>query len=191
MPISAWEVTVVGSVAVSLAVLTSLPPETVAVLVTEAGAVCNTVTVIVIAGYAALAANASLRVQVTVWPATPQLQPAPVAVDGVSPAGNVSETVTRPLDATGPTLVTSSWYVLVVPRTKGSACLFAIVRSGACPLTVALAESLLALGSGSFSAVLVAVLVRAPVVVTVAVSDSMAEPPLAIAPMSQTPVALV
>ena len=50
MPISAWEVTVVGSVAVSLAALTSLPPETVAVLVTAAEAVCRTVTVIVIAG---------------------------------------------------------------------------------------------------------------------------------------------
>ena len=50
MPISAWEVTVVGSVAVSLAALTSLPPETVAVLVTDAGAVCRTTSVIVIAG---------------------------------------------------------------------------------------------------------------------------------------------
>src|SRR5437660_3169457 len=116
MPISAWEVTVVGSVAVSLAVLTSLPPETVAVLVTEAGAVCNTVTVIVIAGYAALAANASLRVQVTVWPATPQLQPVPVAVDGVSPAGSVSETVTKPLEEIGRASGMGSGYGLVVAR---------------------------------------------------------------------------
>src|SRR6202521_1086564 len=48
--ISARDVTVVGSLAVSFAMLTSLPPDTVAVLVSDTGAVCSTVTVIVMAG---------------------------------------------------------------------------------------------------------------------------------------------
>ena len=69
--------------------------------------------------------------------------------------------------------------------------LFAIVRSGACPLMVTLAVSLLRLGSVSFSAVLVAVFVSEPDVVTVAVRAKVTEAPLPIAPMFQTPVPLV
>ena len=65
-----------------------------------------------------------------------------------------------------------------MPRTKGSVWLFAIVRSGACPLMVTLAVSLLRLGSVSFSPVLVAVFVIDPVVVTVAVMVSVSDPPL-------------
>src|SRR4029077_18410314 len=108
MAISAREVTVVGSFAVSFATLTSLPPETLAVLVTDTGAACRTVTVIVMAGWEAFDASASIRIQVTVCAATPQPQPVPVAVDGVKPAGSVSETVTAPLVDTGPMLLTTS-----------------------------------------------------------------------------------
>jgi hypothetical protein len=106
---SASDAMLVGSLAVSFAILTSLPPDTKAVLVTDTGAVCRTVTVIVIAGYEALDARASLRVQVTVCAATPQPQPVPVAIDGVNPAGSVSATVTVPLLAADPMLLTSSW----------------------------------------------------------------------------------
>src|ERR1700737_2679453 len=104
--ISAWEVTVVGSAAESFPVLTSPPPARVAVLVSDAGAVCRIVTVTVITGYDPPPASASDRVQVTVWPAIPQVQPVPDAVDGVRPAGKVSETVTKPLEAMGPMLLT-------------------------------------------------------------------------------------
>jgi hypothetical protein len=58
-------------------------------------------------------------------------------------------------------------------------------------LIVTLAESLAGFGSDSFSADLVAVFVIAPGCVTVATSVSVAEPPLAIAPMFQSPVPLV
>src|SRR4029077_3649820 len=109
MAMSASDAMLVGSVAVSFAVLTSLPPETVAVLVTDTGAVCRTVTVMVIDGYEAPDASASIRVQVTVCAATPQPQPVPVAADGVKPAGSVSTTVTLPLVAAEPMLLTSSW----------------------------------------------------------------------------------
>ena len=58
-------------------------------------------------------------------------------------------------------------------------------------LMVTLAVSLLRLGSVSFSAVLVAVFVSEPEVVTVAVRANVTEAPLPIAPMFQTPVPLV
>jgi len=45
-------------------------------------------------------------VQVTVWLAIPQLQPVPVALAGVSPAGTVSVTVAVPLVGPFPTLLT-------------------------------------------------------------------------------------
>ena len=44
--------------------------------------------------------------QVTVWLAMPHVHPVPDAVDGVRPAGSVSETVTNPLEATAPMLLT-------------------------------------------------------------------------------------
>ena len=49
-PKSAWETIAVASEAESLAVLTSLPPATVAVLVTGVDAACATVTVMVMTG---------------------------------------------------------------------------------------------------------------------------------------------
>src|SRR5947199_282217 len=94
---------VVTSVAVSLAVLVSPPPETVAVLVCGDVALAATSTVRVIAGYEDPAANALLRVQESV--ARTQLQPVPAIPVAVKPAGSVSVTVTVPLVAAVPELV--------------------------------------------------------------------------------------
>src|ERR1700686_2049452 len=69
--------------------------------------------------------------------------------------------------------------------------LLLIVTSGASGLRDAVGGSLLLLGADSFSADLVAVVARAPGALTMAVSDRVAEPPLAIAPMFQSPVPLV
>src|SRR4029077_17403764 len=123
--------------------------------------------------------------------AIPQPHPVPDAVEGVSPAGSVSETVTKPLEATGPMLLTFTLYLPVEPRTNDPTCDLAIVRSGAWPVIVTLALSLVRSGSVSFSAVLVAVFVSEPVVVTVAVRLNVTEAPLPIAPMFHTPVPLV
>jgi hypothetical protein len=103
---SALETTLVGSVAVSFAVLTSPPPETVAVLVTELAADWATLTVIEMAGNDPLLATMSVLVQVTTCTTIPQVQPVPVATVGVSPAGSVSVTVLVPLVAVPPTLLT-------------------------------------------------------------------------------------
>src|SRR5690349_19198522 len=101
---SARETIVVESDAESLAVLTSPPPATVAVLVSGLVADWATAATTTMAGYDPPAASASERVQVTVCPAMPQLQPVPEADDGVSPAGNVSETVTSPVVGARPML---------------------------------------------------------------------------------------
>ena len=53
-------------------------------------------------------------VQVTVWPATPQLQPVPAAEIAVKPAGSVSLTVT-PVAANGPLLRGASVKVIGAP----------------------------------------------------------------------------
>src|SRR5438552_1874114 len=95
---------VVGLVAVSLAVLVSPPPDTVAELVCGDVAFAATFTVRVIAGYGDPAANASLRVQESV--AKTQLQPVPAIPLAVRPAGSVSATVTVPLVAPVPEFVT-------------------------------------------------------------------------------------
>src|SRR5207253_9198805 len=105
-PTSACDVTVVGSLAELFPGVRSPPPPTVALFVTDPGADCSTATVIVIAGYDPAAARASDRVQVTTWATTPQVQPEPDALEGVSPAGSVSATVTNPPLGTGPTLPT-------------------------------------------------------------------------------------
>src|ERR1700674_5087373 len=106
-PISACETMVVESDAESFAVLTSPPPATVAVLVSGLVADWATAATTAMAGYDPPAASASARVQVTSWPAMPQLQPVPEAVDGVSPAGNQLETVDTPLGGTGRELFTT------------------------------------------------------------------------------------
>src|SRR6202022_1029664 len=59
------------------------------------------------------------------------------------------------------------------------------------PVTVVLDTSFPGLGSGSFSAVLRAVFVTGPVVVTVATTVRLLEAPLASDPMFHTPVPLV
>jgi hypothetical protein len=97
---------VVGSEAESLLVFVSPPPDTVTVLVTLAGALLATLTASVIAGKLPAAATTVVLVQVTVWLAIPQLQPVPVALAGVSPAGTVSVTVAVPLVGPFPTLLT-------------------------------------------------------------------------------------
>src|ERR1700694_4388191 len=100
--ISALETTLVRSVAVSFAVLTSPPPETVAVFVTGVTADWATLTVIEMDGNDALLATTAVLVQVTVWQTLPQVQPAPEAAVGVSPAGGVSGAGLVPLGAGPP-----------------------------------------------------------------------------------------
>src|ERR1035438_8258516 len=82
----------------------SPPPETAAVLVTLAGALVATFTLRVMGGKPAPAARASECVQVSV--ARFVVQPAPLIAVAVRPAGNVSTTLTVPLDAAALTLVT-------------------------------------------------------------------------------------
>ena len=103
---SARETMLVGSLAVSFAVLTSPPPPTVAVLVTAFAADWATATVIEIPGYDPLLPTTSVLVHVTVCAAMAQVQPVPEAAVGVRPAGRVSVTVAVPLVAAPPTLLT-------------------------------------------------------------------------------------
>src|SRR5438067_7091539 len=103
---SARETTLVTSLALSLAVLISPPPETDAVFVRELAAACPTLTVIEIGGNDPPAATTLVLVQVTVWAVIPQDQPVPEAAVGVSPAGSVSVMVVVPLVALPPTLLT-------------------------------------------------------------------------------------
>src|SRR5215469_14422485 len=97
---------VVGSVAVSFDVFISPPPETVAVFVTEAGASLATLTDIVIGSKLCLPARASFRVQVTVPKLVLQDQGKPLARPKVNALGSVSVTVTVPLVAPRPMLLT-------------------------------------------------------------------------------------
>ena len=95
---------VVTSLAVSLEVMTSPPPETVAVLVRLEGAVPATLTVSVIAEKLEPAVSALLRVQgPNGWV---QLHPVPDMAVPVRPAGRLSVTVTVPVVEAKPLLVT-------------------------------------------------------------------------------------
>ena len=85
-------VMVVGSLAVSLEVLVSPPPDTETELVTMDAAFADTLTVSVIAGKLAPAASGVLLVQVNV--PNVHVQPEPDIAVAVSPAGSVSTTVT-------------------------------------------------------------------------------------------------
>ena len=97
------ELIVVGSVAVSLAVLVSPPPETVTELTTET-ALADTLTVSVMAGKLAPAASTVLLVQ---GPAgCVQTQFVPEMDVAVRPAGTVSDTETAAVVAAVPELVT-------------------------------------------------------------------------------------
>ena len=103
---------VVRSVAVLLAGFTSPPPETTTVFVADAGALFATFTLRLIGGYAPLALSESTLLQLTVCPlGGAQDHPEPEAEAGVSPAGAVSVTVTAPLVAPAPELVTTIEYV--------------------------------------------------------------------------------
>ncbi len=86
----------------------SPPPDTVAVLMTVAGAGSATVALTVIGGYACPAGSASGRVQVTVLAAVVHVQPAPDAelTDENCAGSKVSTTVTVPLVGRSPLLAT-------------------------------------------------------------------------------------
>ena len=75
-------------------------------MVTGLAADWRTFTVIEIGGNVPLKATTAVLVQVTVCATMPQLQPAPDAAVGVSPAGKVSVTVLVPLVAVPPMLLT-------------------------------------------------------------------------------------
>src|SRR6266516_4458981 len=94
---------VVGSLSVSLDVSVSPPPDTVAVLVTLAGALPATFTVRVMVELLP-AASALDRVQVRAT--TLQVQPEPLMAVAVKPEGRVSVTVMVPLVDGVPLLVT-------------------------------------------------------------------------------------
>jgi len=126
--------TVVGSVAVGVAV--SPPPLAVAELVTVAGASAATLTVSVMIVPAAAAAMTDALVHVTVCPAALQVQPVPVAALKVRPVGSVSVTVMVPEVATFPVLLTVIAYVPVAPVTKDPVCDFAIASAGLPPSVV-------------------------------------------------------
>src|SRR5262245_50175357 len=96
---------VVGSLAELLLVSTSPPPETRAVLVTDAGALGATFTVIVIVELAP-AASGSLRVQGILWPPSVHDQPVPPAAVATNPAGRLSVTVIPPVVGEAPVLLT-------------------------------------------------------------------------------------
>src|SRR5204862_329186 len=101
---------VVESVAELLPALRSPPPDTVAVLATDAGAVAETVTVRVIAGYEELPARTSERVHGPAgWV---QVQPVPDMAVATRPEGSVSETVTAPAVGAAAPLLTAIEYVL-------------------------------------------------------------------------------
>src|SRR5258708_38560843 len=120
---------VVWLLAVSLAVLCSPPPDTVAVLVTLDGAFTATFTVSVIRLKLAPTPIDSLRVH---GPAgCVQFQLVPLIAVAVSPEGTVSLTETWPLVGPFPELVTGIVYVApFCPCVKLPTCVFVTVRSG-------------------------------------------------------------
>ena len=99
----------VTSAAVSLVATISLPPETVTVFVTLAGAVADTLTVSVMAGKLLPAARTSLRVAVSVLRFT--VQPVPLMAVAVNPAGKTSTRLTVPAVGPVPELLTVMVYV--------------------------------------------------------------------------------
>src|SRR5258708_4655245 len=94
---------VVTSVAVSLPALASPPPETVAVLVTDRGALRFTETVSVISGKLRPGSMVSAREELV---SDTQIQPGPLMAVAFKPAGSVSVTVTGSVVVAPPTLVT-------------------------------------------------------------------------------------
>ncbi len=123
--------------------LLSLPPETLAVLVTlfVPGAVATPTLTLKAKVLLPAAAIAVLLVQVTVWPEAEQLQPVPVVepVTKLRPVGSVSVTVMVPELATPPLLLTVKLYVPAPPTVKSPLCDLLSVRSVGATVT---AESL-------------------------------------------------
>jgi hypothetical protein len=97
---------VVGSLAESLLVFSSPPPDTDAEFVTELDALLATSTVTVTAGYDDPDVSASERMHVKV--PTVQLQPVPEIAVAIRPLGSVSVAVTVPLVGPGPEFETVS-----------------------------------------------------------------------------------
>ena len=109
-------------------------------------------------------------------------------VTKLRPAGNRS-VICTPVAVLGPLFVAVTVNVTWLPRLGVRFdTVLVIAMSAACPVTVAEAVLLPATGSGSVSAVLVAVLVTEVVPVTVATIERVAFPPLATAPTIHTPV---
>jgi hypothetical protein len=86
--------------------------------VTLDAAALDTVTGSVIAAEVAPGANAVVLVHVTVCAAVVQLQPVPVAEDGVKPVGRVSVTVIVPVVVDDPALFTCIVYASLKPTPK-------------------------------------------------------------------------
>src|SRR5437773_11423507 len=146
---SGWSM-VVGSLSLLLAVLTSPPPDTVAVLVTLAGALLATLTVSVKVELL-LTFRAVGRVHVSVaGPAAGsvllQVQPEGLGRDvAVRPTGSVSVIVIVPLVGLPPLLVTTMLYVApVCPTLKLPLWLLLMVRSGGVLIVVRLLAVLFA-----------------------------------------------
>ena len=116
-------------------VLTSPPPEIVAVFVTLSGAFSATSTVTVITGKDEFGATESERVQVRLF--SVQVHPVPLIAVAVNPvAGSVSTTVTVPVLARFPKLMALMVYVAPVSPWKNEplitpACCFETIMSGA------------------------------------------------------------
>ena len=92
-------------------VLPSPPPETVAVFVTDAGALKFTETVSVISGKLKPGSTVSAREQLV---SVAQVHPGPLMAVAFKPAGKVSVTVTGSVVVAPPTLVTVIVYVAPV-----------------------------------------------------------------------------
>jgi hypothetical protein len=118
---------VVGSVAVGA--FEAPPPLTVTELVREPAAPA-TFTMSVMGLPLPEAAMLVTLVHVAVWPEPPHVHPVPEAALKVSPAGSVSVTVSVPVVADVPELLTTIAYVPVEPLVKLPVCDFAIARTG-------------------------------------------------------------
>jgi hypothetical protein len=119
---------VVGSFATG--VFAAPPPLAVALFVRLAGALGATLTTRAIGLPAAPAAIAVVLVHVTIAPAAAHAHPVPLPALYVRPVGNVSVTVTVPVVAALPVLLTVIVYVPVPPATNEPVCDFAIASTG-------------------------------------------------------------
>src|SRR5439155_789530 len=159
---SAEAVTVVDAVAVLLAGLGSeVAALTVAVLVIVPPSL-GAVTTIVMGG-AAPGGRLLARLQVTLALVPLHVQPMPLALWKVTPAGSVSMTVIGAAAVLGPALLTASVYVNVPPAITGSGASVLMIDRSAEAVTVVDAVAVLLAGLGSeVAALTAAVLVMVP-----------------------------